>query len=127
MNSKQQTNEAIIQLMHRLSALGKEPLPADRASHTQQSITTILQQLQELNAIGRLQGLVVFGVTLPDEDGRDFIHAINSPPAQLARIALAMPKECMRITQSLTEMFADELVEIQQLQAAENPEGKFNA
>lgn len=127
MNNKQQTNKAIIQLMHHLADIGKDPLPEDSALQTQQGIAKALQELQELNATGRLQGIVIFGTTLPDASGNNYVQVISSPPAQLARIALAMPKECMRITKSLTEMFADELVQIQLLQAAENPEGKFNA
>lgn len=127
MNNKQQTNKAIIQLMHHLADIGKDPLPEDSALQTQQGIAKALQELQELNATGRLQGIVIFGTALPDASGNNYVQVISSPPAQLARIALAMPKECMRITKSLTEMFADELVQIQLLQAAENPEGKFNA
>lgn len=127
MNNKQQTNKAVIQLMHHLADIGKDPLPEDSALQTQQGIAKALQELQELNATGRLQGIVIFGTTLPDASGNNYVQVISSPPAQLARIALAMPKECMRITKSLTEMFADELVQIQLLQAAENPEGKFNA
>ena len=127
MNNKQQTNKAVIQLMHHLADIGKDPLPEDSALQTQQGIAKALQELQELNATGRLQGIVIFGTTLPDVSGNNYVQVISSPPAQLARIALAMPKECMRITKSLTEMFADELVQIQLLQAAENPEGKFNA
>ncbi len=126
MNNKQQTNKAVIQLMHRLADIGKNPLPEDSALQTQQGIAKALQELQELNATGQLQGLVVFGVTLPDEDGSDFIQVISSPPPQLARIALHMPKECMEITKYLMEMFSDELQQLQLLQAAENPEGKFN-
>lgn len=127
MNNKQQTNKAVIQLMHHLADMGKDPLPEDSALQTQQRIAKALQELQELNATGRLQGIVIFGTTLPDTSGNDFGRVISSPPPQLARMALRMPKECMEITKYLMEMFSDELQQLQLLQAAENPEGKFNA
>ena len=127
MNNKQQTNKAVIQLMHHLADIGKDPLPEDSALQTQQGIAKALQELQELNATGRLQGIVIFGTTLPDASGNNCVQVISSPPPQLARIALQMPKECMEITKYLMEMFSDELQQLQLLQAAENPEGKFNA
>lgn len=130
MNSKQQTSKTVIQLMQHLAAMGKDPLPEDCALQTQQGITKVLQKLQELNAAGCLQGVVVFGITLPDASGNDFIRAVSSPTPQLARMTLHMPEECMEITNSLLEEFSDELQQLQQLQllqAAENPEGKFNA
>ena len=127
MNNKQQTNKAIIQLMHHLADIGKDPLPEDSALQIQQGIAKALQELQELNATGRLQGIVIFGTTLPDASGTNYVRVISSPPPQLARIALRMPKECMEITKYLMEMFSDELQQLQLLQAAENPEGKFNA
>ena len=126
MNNKQQTNKAVIQLMHHLADMGKDPLPEDSALQTQQRIAKALQELQELNATGRLQGIVIFGTTLPDTSGNDFGRVISSPPPQLARMALRMPEECMEITKYLMEMFSDELQQLQLLQAAENPEGKFN-
>ena len=127
MNNKQQTNKAVIQLMHHLADMGKDPLPEDSALQTQQGIAKALQELQELNATGRLQGIVIFGTTLPDASGNNFVRVISSPPPQLARMALHMPKKCMEITKYLMEMFSDELQQLQLLQAAENPEGKFNA
>lgn len=127
MNSKQQTNKTVIQLMHHLADIGKDPLPEDSALQTQQGIAKALQKLQELNAAGRLQGVVVFGITLPDASGNDFIRAVSSPPPQLARMMLQIPEECMEITKYLMEMFSDKLQQLQLLQAAENPEGKFNA
>lgn len=127
MNNKQQTNKAVIQLMHHLADISKDPLPEDSALQTQQGIAKALQELQELNATGRLQGIVVFGTTLPDASGNNYVQVISSPQPQLARIALRMPKECMKITKYLMEMFSDELQQLQLLQAAENPEGKFNA
>ncbi len=130
MNNKQQTNKAVIQLMHHLADIGKDPLPEDSALQTQQGIAKALQKLQELNAAGRLQGVVIFGTTLPDASGNNFIHAVSSPPPQLARMMLHIPEECMEITNSLLEVFSDELQQLQQLQllqAAENPDGKLNA
>ena len=130
MNNKQQTNKAVMQLMRHLAAIGKNPLPEDSALQTQQGIAKVLQELQEMNAAGRLQGVVIFGITLPDASGNGFVRAISSPPPQLARMAMNMPTECMKITNSLMERFSDELQQLQQLQllqAAENPEGKFNA
>lgn len=120
-------SKAVIQLIHQLAVLGKQPLPEAWALQTQKDIANTLQQLQELNATGRLQGLVAFGVALPDAQDNDFIQIISSPSAQLAHIALAMPRECMAITDMLMEKFADELEQIQQLQAAENPTGKLDA
>ena len=130
MNNKQQTNKAVIQLMRHLAAMGKDPLPEDCALQTQQGIAKALQKLQELNAAGRLQGVVIFGTTLPDASGNNFIRAVSSPPPQLARMMLQIPEECMEITNSLLEELSDELQQLQQLQqlqAAENPEGKLNA
>lgn len=127
MNNKQQTNKAVIQLMHHLADIGKDPLPEDSALQTQQEIAKALQELQELNATGRLQGIVILGTTLPDASDNNYVRVISSPPPQLARIALYMPKECMEITKYLMEMCSDELQQLQLLQAAENPEGKFNA
>ena len=126
MNNKQQTNKAVIQLMHHLADIGKDPLPEDYTLQTQQGIAKTLQKLQELNAAGRLQGVVIFGTTLPDASGNNFIWAVSSPPPQLARMMLQIPEECMGITKYLMEMFSDELQQLQLLQAAENPEGKFN-
>lgn len=127
MNNKQQTNKAVIQLMHHLADIGKDPLPEDSALQTQQGIAKALQKLQELNAAGRLQGVVIFGTTLPDASGNNFIRAVSSPPPQLARMMLQIPEECMEITKYLMEMFSDKLQQLQLLQAAENPEGKLNA
>ena len=127
MNNKQYSNKAITQLMHHLADISKDPLPEDIALQTQQGIAKALQELQELNATGRLQGIVIFGTMLPDASGNTDVQVISSPPPQLARIALHMPKECVGITKYLMEMFSDELQQLQLLQAAENPEGKFNA